>query len=301
MHEALTKINYDTYENILKIKPIFISRMPRRKVKAVVNDETIRGIKKIENEYRSVIKTPLTKLKLTKDKKAIDGYPEKQIRDDLYLYKGLYERLLQFNGDAKEAFKDPFYKPNKDGSKGQLVKKVKIEKTTNSFVYLNNGKGIADNGSMIRIDIFLVENEGYYFVPIYAADVIKEKLPNKACVQSKPMSDWKEMKEEDFIFSLYPNDLVKIISKNGIKMNPIENKELKPKVEKEMYAYYIKSGIGSACIKIVNHDSAYAQEGIGIKSLIEIKKCQVDVLGNISEVKIPEKRLDFSIMKGGKA
>lgn len=39
---------------------------------------------------------------------------------------------------------------------------------------------------MIRIDVFYVEDDGYYFVPIYVADTKREKLPNKAAVAMKP-------------------------------------------------------------------------------------------------------------------
>lgn len=300
MHEALMKLHYDTYENILKIKPIFVSRMPRRKVTGPAHKDTIRGLRKYDNVYYSVTKTPLQKLKLAKDGE-IEGYPEKQKRDDICLYKGLVERLKQYDGNAEEAFKEPFYKPNKDGSVGQLVKKVKIESKTSSFVPLNNGKAMADNGGMIRIDVFNVENEGYYFIPIYTADVLKDKLPNKACVAHKPQDEWKEMSEEDFIFSLYPNDLIYIESKDGINLTSKGEKE-NIKV-KSLYAYYVKAGITVAQITIINHDNSYFQPSLGIKSLLSMKKYQVGILGDIHEVKLPEKRQEFKLKnkKGGKA
>ena len=72
---------------------------------------------------------------------------------------------------------------------------------------------------MIRIDVFYVEDDGYYFVPIYVADTKREKLPNKAAVAMKPYNLWKEMKDENFVFSLYPGDLVRIQSRKGIKLN----------------------------------------------------------------------------------
>ena len=300
MHEALKKIKYDTYENILKIHPIFVSRMPRRKVTGAAHKETVRGLRKYENKYYLVTKTPLENLKLNKEKNAIEGYPEKQIRDDLYLYNGLLNRLKEFDGDAKEAFKEPFYKPNKDGSTGQIVKKVKIENKISSFVELNNGKSLAENGSMIRIDVFKVEGEGYYFVPIYTADVLNKELPNKASVANKPMDEWNEMKEKDFIFSLYPNDLVYIKAKKQIELNPKNNKEDKNKLVDDIIGYYKSADIHSASIEIDSHDSKYNKRGIGIKTLGELKKYEVDVLGNIHEVKLPEKRMNFKNMKGGR-
>lgn len=301
MHEELKRIKYDTYENILKIKPIFVSRMPRRKVTGAAHKDTIKGLRKYDSVYYSVKKTSLQDLKLTKDGNDIEGYPEKQKADDLYLYKGLVERLKMFDGNAKEAFKEDFYKPNKDGSKGQIVRKVKIEGKTSSFVSLNNGKSMADNGSMIRIDIFYVEGEGYYFVPIYTADVLKEKLPSKGCIAYKPQSEWKDLDDKDFIFSLYPNDLVYLETERKIKL--FSKKDKKEIQVKNIYAYYTNAGITVASIGIINHDNSYSQPGVGIKSLLSMKKYQVGILGDIHEVKLPEKRLKFNIKnkKGGKA
>ena len=299
MHEELKRVHYDTYENILKIKPIFVSRMPNRKINGQIHGDTIRGKRKEGNIYYSLIKTPLQNLKLNDKKDAIAGYPEKQIRDDLYLYKGLLERLQKFGGDAKEAFKEYFYKPNKDGSKGQIVKKVKIEKRVTSFTEVN--KGIAENvtGSMIRIDVFKVEGEGYYFIPIYRSQ-IKSIFPTKACIANKPEEDWKKMKDEDFIFSLYPNDLLYIDFGKTVEFESC-NKEIKEKRNiSKVFCYYNSADTHGAAINVLTQNNEFKRRGIGVKTLQEIKKYQVDVLGNISEVKIPEKRVDFSNMKGGK-
>lgn len=146
---------------------------------------------------------------------------------------------------------------------------------------------------MIRIDIFRVENEGYYFIPIYVSDTIKEELPNKACVANKIYADWKEMKEEDFIFSLYPKDLVYIKGKNKIKLNPSNNENETPIEVDEVLGYYVKAGISVAQITIITDDNKYIQPSLGVKGLQCIKKYEVDVLGNYYEVKLPEKRKKF--------
>ena len=151
---------------------------------------------------------------------------------------------------------------------------------------------------MVRIDVFKVENDGYYFVPIYVNDTIKTKLPNRACVAGKTYNEWKEMNDSDFIFSLYPKDLIFIKSNNKIKLNP--NNENKKQIEvDETFAYYIKAGISTAAITIITHNNEYQQPSLGIKSLKEIKKYEVDVLGNYYEVKLPEKRMTFCRKKGG--
>lgn len=300
MHEALRKSKLVRYIDIDNVKPIFVSRMPRRKVTGPAHKDTIRGLRKHDNNFYSITKTPLINLKLTKDGKDIEGYPEKQKRDDIYLYKALVERLNKFNGNAKEAFKEPFYKPNKQGKSGAIVKKVKIENKISSFVTVNNGRALAENDSMVRIDVFYVENEGYYLVPIYTKHIVEKVLPKKASVAHKPEEEWKVMSEKDFIFSLYPNDLIYIRAKKPIEFVPSENKELNKISFDGVFCYYATSDISNASVKVRTHDNKYERDGLGIKTLLEIKKYQVDILGEYHEVKLPEKRNDFRNMKGGK-
>lgn len=285
---------YDTEEKIKDLEPIFVSRMPRRKVTGAAHMDTVRGLSKEENVAKSITKTELTKLKLKNGE--IEGYPEKNKQDDKLLYNALKEQLIKFGGNAEQAFKEDFYKPKSDGTKGPLVKKVKIEEKVTLGVEFNNGKAIAGNGDCVRLDIFYVENEGYYFIPIYVADVIKGELPNKACVQGKNYEDWKEMKEENFIFSIYPKDLLHIVGKNKIKLNS-NNKANKSIEVEEVFAYYVKAGISVAQISIQTHDNKYTQSSLGIKGLKLLEKYEVDLLGNYHKVKLPERRLPFNIKK----
>lgn len=210
------------------------------------------------------------------------------------LYNALKEQLIKFKGNAKEAFKEDFYKPRADGSRGPIVRKVQIEANATLGVKLKDREGFAGNGDCVRLDIFYVEGEGYYFVPIYVSDTIKDRLPNKACLQGKSYENWKEMKDEDFLFSLYPKDLIYIRGKNKIKLNAGNKSGEYIEVE-GTFAYYINAGISVAQIAVQTQDNKYIQPSLGIKSLKEFKKYEVDVLGNYHEVKIPEKRMPFNI------
>lgn len=295
MIECLNAEKIFTYEDYEDVEPIFVSRMPRRKVTGMAHLETIRGLREENGSLKTITKTELAKLKLDKSGE-IEGYPEKNKKDDKLLYDALKEKLTKFGGDGKVAFKKDFYKPRADGNKGPIVRKVQIEANATLGVTLKDREGFAGNGDCVRLDIFYVEGEGYYFVPIYVSDTIKEKLPNKACVAYKDYNDWKEMKEEDFIFSLYPKDLIYVKGKNKIKLNATNKSGEQIEVE-DIFAYYVKAGITVASIAVETHDKKYFQPGIGIKSLKEFKKYEVDVLGNYHEVKIPEKRMPFNIKK----
>ena len=235
-------------------------------------------------------KTPLTNLKLNKFGE-IEGYYNPA--SDTLLYNALLSRLKDFGGDGAKAFAQPFYKPKKDGTPGPRVDKVKIcEKATIGLPVRN---GIAANGSMIRIDVFYVEDDGYYFVPIYVADTKKERLPNKAVVAYKAYSEWKEMKNENFIFSLYPGDLVRIQSRKGIKLTLTKGGTGEPEIVRQQGMYYYQTAnISSGAVTISTHDRRYSQSSLGIKTLQSIEKYQVDVLGNYYKVDLPEKRMTFS-------
>ncbi len=274
-------------------KPIFVSRVPQRKITGAAHKETIKSSKALDQGL-VIVKKGITDLKLNKEGE-IDNYYDPD--GDRSLYEALKARLEAFGGDGKKAFAEPFHKPSKDGN-GPLVKKVKVCEPTTLNVAVHGGNGVADNDSMVRIDVFHVEGDGYYFVPIYVADTLKPELPNKACVAHKAYDQWKEMKDEDFIFSLYPNDLVEVRHKKSIKLT-VSNKggSLPESVEVSgALLYYTGADIAAGTITCVNHDNSYKIRGLGIKTLASMTKYTVDVLGEYHKVG-REKRQPFNMKR----
>ena len=272
-----------------EVKPIFVSRMPKHKVTGAAHKDTIKSAKALD-EGVVLVKRPLTDLKL-KDGEIENYYDP---ASDRLLYEALKARLIAFGGDAAKAFAEPFHKPKRDGTPGPLVKKVKLMEKSSLNVPVHGGNGVADNDSMVRADVFYVAGDGYYFVPVYVSDTVKLELPNRAVVANKPYAEWKEMKAEDFLFSLYPSDLVKVTHKKGIKLTLI-NKESTLKKEKTVrsaFLYYVKAGISTGSMTMENHDRTYGIPSLGIKTLEKMEKYQVDVLGNVSPVG-KEKRQSF--------
>lgn len=279
-----------------QVRPIFVSRAPRHKVTGPAHKATTRAAAVLDNGKNIVVsKTALTDLKLGKDENGdvcIKGYYNRD--SDRLLYEALLKRLVQYDGDAKQAFQEPFYKPKSDGTPGPLVKKVKVYDVCTLSVPVHNKTAVAENGDMIRIDVFHVENDGYYFVPIYVSDTVKERLPNRAAVAFKNYEDWKEMKEEDFLFSLYPSDLVYVEHKRSLTLQLVHKGSSKAKKQELSSAllYYVNAGTSVASIKVINHDHSYEISSLGIKTLKKLVKMQVDVLGNVYPVK-KEKRQTF--------
>ena len=277
------------------IKPIFVSRMPRRKVTGAAHLDTVKSGKALD-EGLVIVKRPLTDLKLKNGE--IENYYSPA--SDRLLYEALRDRLVAFNGNAAKAFAEPFYKPKSDGTPGPLVKKVKLTEKSTLNVPVYGGNGVAANDSMVRIDVFGVEGDGYYFVPIYIADTLKKELPNKACVAFKDYSEWKEMKEEDFLFSLYPNDLFKATHRRAMKLTKLQKESSLPEAKetKSEYLYFKSAGISAASITCISHDNSYGISSLGIKTLEKLEKYTVDVLGDVHAVK-KEKRQGFADMKRG--
>lgn len=303
--EAIARLHLATYDPAEELKPVFVSRKPQHKTTGAAHEATIRSAK-LPNG--SISKKDLTSLSLNKKTGEIEGYyaPE----SDRLLYEALKKRLTVFNGDAKKAFAEPFYKPKRDGTNGPLVKKVKIYEKRSITVPVNGGN--ADNGSMIRVDVFYIEGEGYYYVPIYTADVIKAELPNKAIIKDKSPEEWKVMDDKDFLFSLHKDDPIYVERSKEFTLTHQSEKRKKKKSGERVslqtegrkdistaskktansgFYYFREVSISSGGIKIITHDSRYYKEGLGGKTLSCLKKYTVDALGNYSEVPLPEKRM----------
>ena len=290
----LAGLTFYMNKDLNDIKPIFVSRMPRRKVTGAAHKDTIRSARHIADGI-TVSKVPLTSLKLGKDGEITDYYnPD----SDRLLYEALKGRMQKFNGKADDAFKEPFYKPKADGSQGPLVKKVKVQSKATLAVPVEEKTGVADNDSMVRVDVFKVKGEGYYLVPVYVADTVKAELPQRAVTPGKPYQNWKIMDEKDFLFSLYPNDLIKIEAEKEISfllVNP-DSDLLKEIKSNQIFAYYVKTGIANGSIKVITNDNCYQKLSLGVKTLKSMKKYQVDVLGEVHPVK-KEVRQKFTIQQ----
>lgn len=283
--EAVMALHLSTYEPEEEIAPVFVSHMPKHTVTGAAHEETIRG----KTETGTVVKTALTSLKLDKNGE-IEGYYNPQT--DPRLYQALVERLKKFGGDGAKAFAEPFYKPKKDGTPGPRVDKVKIERK--SSLSVSTGRGVADNGRMVRIDVFRVPDDGYYYVPIYVADTKKGILPSKAVVAGKSPEAWKQMKPEHFLFSLFKGDLIRVENSREISLALAKEAVGEKTIQvKSGLFYFCGACIATGSIGIETHDRRYSKGSLGVKTLTLIEKCQVDVLGNVSKVKLPETRLEF--------
>ena len=208
--------NYDD-EFRLSVKPIFVSRMPRRKATAQAHKETIRSPRVKDNDQRTV-RMPLNKIK----RKDVENSVLKE--SDKWLYDKLLEKLDTHGDNPEKAFAEPIYKNDKkfdkNGNQLSPVSTIKVYSTQPSGFYINKGKAFVNNGSMVRLDVYQKPNKKgkieHFFVPVYAHQVGKNKpTPTKILPAPKGFTDI----DETFVkvCSLYPNDYIRIYLKNEIR------------------------------------------------------------------------------------
>ncbi|HFC8508450.1 TPA: type II CRISPR RNA-guided endonuclease Cas9 [Neisseria subflava] len=243
------------------VTPLFVSRAPNRKMSGQGHMETVKSAKRLD-EGISVLRVPLTQLKLKDLEKMVNREREPK------LYEALKARLEAHKDDPAKTFAEPFYKYDKAGNRTQQVKAIRVEQVQKTGVWVRNHNGIADNATMVRVDVF--EKGGkYYLVPIYSWQVAKGILPDRAVVALKEENEWQKLDHSfNYKFSLFKNDLVKIKTKKA-----------------KFFGYYDGFNRWTGAIDIRIHDTELTVgkkgviEGIGVKTALSFQKYQIDELG----------------------
>lgn len=281
---------------LINAKPFVVSRMTSRKAKGCINEATVFSSKYADNKYPTVCdgnnvivkRTALANLKLDKNGE-INGYFQPE--GDVALYNALKQRLVEFDGDAKKAFAptNPIRKPCNSGQ-GNIVRTVKTYETyTGGGMLLEKNKGIVKNDGMIRVDLY--SKDGKYFgVPVYVADLYRGELPKRAATNGKSQNEWRVIDDTyTFEMSIYQDDLLRIENKKGIELKKNKDVENSAKAASKTivddFVYYIGFDRSTVSIKVEDTTGCYFARGVGIQNIGKITKCEIDVLGNVQEIK----------------
>jgi CRISPR-associated endonuclease Csn1 len=251
------------------LRPMFVSRAPQRRKGGAAHKDTIYAQPERLKEQGGVTqKVPLASLKLTDIGKLIDPHRNEK------LYAAIRARLEAHGGKGDKAFPadNPLRKPDRDGnSTGPIVRTVTMVIDKLSGIPIRGG--IAKNDTMLRVDVFRHKKDGkFHLVPVYVHHAVAKELPNRAIVAFKDEDEWTLINEGfDFLFSLHPNDFIRITQKN----------------KAPILGYYASCHRGTGNLNLWAHDrSQYIGkdgqiEGIGVKTAVALEKFHVDVLGNI--------------------
>lgn len=167
------------------------------------------------------------------------------------------------------------------------------------------GSKVADNGSMVRTDIFRHKSSGkFYGVPIYTMDYALGKLPNKAVVSGKDkagvIKEWLEMDENyEFCFSLFKDDLLLVQKKEMSKAELCYFKRFKtsgPSIEVVKHDNFVKNITPNQeqIFKLSKDRLSIEESMIAFQNLEIFEKWQVSPLGEVKKAKF-KKRENISL------
>lgn len=304
LREDIARLGTYSEEALAALRPLFVSRAPQRRNSGAAHKDTVYGQpERLKKEGCVTQKIAVTMLTL----KDFDNLVEPHRNERLYTALRLWvegrdereKRAKEIEKSAREAkraltrdekleidrLRALPRKPDKNGNPtGPVVRTVTaiIEKLSGIPVR----GGIAKNDTMLRIDVFQHKKDGkYYVIPVYVHHAVAKNLPDRAIVAFKDEDEWTLVKGDDFdfLFSLHPNDLIRITQKN----------------KQPITGYYGSCHRGTGCLNIWLHDRNTkdakngAIEGLGIKTATAIEKLHVDTLGNIHPA-APENRRDLA-------
>lgn len=279
--QALESLNLPNYDSdfLKEIKPIFVSRMPKRSVKGQIHEETLRRHRGYNEKgyIRVVTKTKLENISF--DKNGDFNMYNKE--SDPKTYEAIKQRYIESGMDKKKAFSTPLYKPAENPENAPIIRSVKIEDATNRVVSLDD-KTVAANSSIARTEVFQHKETGrFYLAPVYVSDVMINKIPEKFITAGKPYSEWVDINDDfKFLFNLYPNDVIKV-KMPKVKETKTHNGEIIS--WQEEFLYFKGVDIQTASITVINHMNSF-KDRIGTQRLTIFEKYQVDPLGNLTKV-----------------
>lgn len=288
------------------LRPLFVSRAPQRRNRGAAHKDTIYALSAAYRAQHGMVQTDNAVQRI-----AVSQLSEKQLDDIVGSHDGrntamieaLRNWLLQREAGEKRArdieagtgqdkekreltpgeqaeinqLRELPRKPMKDGSPGPLIRTVKVNIGKKSGIQVRNG--LAAQDSLLRIDMF-TKTEKFYLVPLYVADTVKSTLPDRTADGETKIDE-----SFDFLFSLHPNDLVKVtLNGKGSILGYFRGYGGPPN------PYNITLLIHDRNKE--NHKRANEKgeiPSIGVKTALSIEKFHVDVLGNIYPAK-PEQR-----------
>jgi CRISPR-associated endonuclease Csn1 len=243
---------------------IFPSRAEHGKINSALHEDTLRSIvidRDNDGKERKMLylRTPIHNL-------TIDNLS--QIKDAHRCHDVINALKNWLNLPDERKVKDV----PRSSVTGFPIKKVKLcVKEFKSGIEVRRGatSAQADNGKIVRTDVFTKDGK-YYLVPVYAWQIMRGLVPNKAIVAHKDEDEWIVIDESfHFHFSMYPNTY--IVADNG-------------KEVREGYFAGTDRSTGAITLAIA-HDRKEKPHRVGTKKLVNFDKYRIDRLGQRHKVK----------------
>jgi CRISPR-associated endonuclease Csn1 len=245
------------------VETVFVARAERRRVSGETHAATIKSVRSgVVFERKAVANLTLADLE---NIPVPDAYGK--VAQPERLRNGMVDALRQWieAGRPKDALpRSP---------KGDVIRKVRLNAREGVRVTVRGGT--ADRGEMARVDVFTAPNgrgvSRFFLVPIYPHQIMDRvnypQPPARAVSPSRAESDWTEVDDDGFLFSLYSHSLIEIVKSDG-----------------EVVRGYFKGlDRSSGAIGIaVPEDLATPFRRVGAKTLAVFRKLRVDRVGRVT-------------------
>jgi len=288
LREDIAQLGTYPDDALAALKPLFVSRAPQRRNSGAAHKDTVYGQpERLKKEGGVTQKIAVTSLMLKDFDNLIDPHRNERLYAALRLWveghdarekrakeieKSARENKRALTRDEKleiDRLRALPRKPDKNGNPtGPVVRTVTATIDKLSGIPIRGG--VAKNDTMLRIDVFN-KNKQFHLIPIYVHHKVSG-LPNQAIVQAKDEKDWTVVDDSfSFLFSLYPNDLVRITQKN----------------KAPIIGYYSGCDRATGNLALWAHDRDQRSgkdgllRGIGVKTALNLEKFNVDSLGNV--------------------
>lgn len=279
-----------TEDEICQLKPAMVIRLANHKVTGPAHSDTTYSPKIYKETGNGLLRTPITKLKYDSKTDSIKNYPLAEDGGNRIVHDALLNKLRQHDGSTKDAF------PNNQlqitvGNHKQIITHVKVCKHITLPVQLNQGKALAVNSKMIRLDIFRKFSDGKLVgIPIYVADVKAKLLPNRAVKSGGNYSKWYPVTDKDeFITSLVRNDLIQVTVEGSLKLTSKKNSnDIRHTSDLLCYFEAINISKNYMTFRSINND--YEVNTVVLSKITQITRFDLDYLGNYHPIKHEHRR-----------
>ncbi|HKR15883.1 type II CRISPR RNA-guided endonuclease Cas9, partial [Rhizorhapis sp.] len=246
---------------------VFVARPERRRARGEGHAATIRQVK--ERDGAPVVY----------ERKSIIELSEKRLEDikDPERNQGVIEAIRQWIAEGRPADRLP------RSPAGDEIRKVRLRTKGKPAVQVRGGS--ADRGEIVRVDVFAKSSkrgkDEFYLVPIYPHHVMNKREwsgpPMRAVVAYREEESWSQIDDSfTFKFCLYPRSYVEVTKPTG----------------QLLAGYFQGLNRSTGAINLSSHrdsrsmvdDNGNSTQSIGAKTLLTIKKYNVDRFGARSEV-----------------
>lgn len=252
----------EAYDNV------FVARPERRRARGEGHAATIRQVKERDGAL------------VVYERKSITDLSEKRLQDikDPERNQGVIEAIWEWIANGRPADSLP------RSPAGDEICKVRLRTKGKPAVHVRGGT--ADRGEIVRVDVFARPNkrgkDEFYLVPIYPHHVMNKRdwptPPVRSVVAYKDEDEWTLIDDRyKFKFSLHPRSYIEVTKPTG-----------------ELLAGYFQGlNRSTGAINLSNprdprslaDDNGNSMQSIGAKTLLAMKKYNVDRFGVCSEVK----------------